>query len=85
MADPPESRPLLVLRGLLAIALVRRGTGSEQQALVLETDAATSFTLVKLGGPSFGLPAEAALAGRQVEVSGYLIGSELRFTRIDPI
>ncbi|MGE5151992.1 MAG: hypothetical protein ACM3II_17895 [Rhodospirillaceae bacterium] len=79
---PAPARPTVTLRGTLAVEVVRRGTASEQRALVLASDAGERLLLVKLGGPSFGLPPEARLAGRRVEVEGYRLDGELRFTRL---
>ena len=79
---PTPARRIVTVRGTLAVEVVRRGTGSEQRALVLAGDGGERLVLVRLGGPSFGLPPEAALAGRRVEVEGYRLDGELRYTRL---
>jgi hypothetical protein len=77
------TRRLECWRGTLCVGPVRRGTASQQQALLLETEHEGRFVLIKLGGPSFGLPPEAAWDGASVEVEGYRLGRELRFTRLE--
>ena len=81
MAPTPSARKTVTVRGTLRVDTVRRGTASEQRALVLEA-AGERLVLVKLGGAAFGLPPEAALAGREVEVTGYRLDGELRYTRL---
>lgn len=83
MPKSASNRPIVVRHGTLNVDVVRCGTGSQQRSLVLDTDEHQRLVLVKLGGPSFGLPEEASLAGRQVEARGYLLGSELRYTQLD--
>jgi hypothetical protein len=81
-----DDRKEVTVRGRLAVAVVRQGTASEQQALVLDVEGSSErLVLIKLGGASFGLPSEAAHAGREVEVSGYRLDGELRYTRIEAL
>ena len=82
MAGRTERR-LECWQGRLTVGTVRRGTASQHQALQLETEHDGSFVLVKLGGPSFGLPCEAEWVGARVEVEGYRLGRELRYKRLD--
>jgi hypothetical protein len=85
MATTPARKPL-TLRGTLSVGPARRGTASEQsRALLLDAESGERLVLVKLGGPSFGLPPEAQLAGHVVEVSGYRLDGELRYTRIQAL
>jgi len=83
VATPP--RNTATLRGTLAVAEVRRGTASRQQALVLDSEGGERLVLIRLGGAAFGLPPEAALAGRRAEVTGYRLDGELRYTRLVPL
>jgi hypothetical protein len=85
MATTPARKPI-TLRGTLSVGPARRGTASEQpSALRLDAESGERLVLVKLGGPSFGLPPEARRAGRKVEVTGYRLDGELRYTRVEAV
>ena len=79
MDQPPK---IVRLRGRIASALVRRGTASEHDAWVLESDQHGRLTLKRLGANPFekGLPP--AEPGCEVEAEGYLLGRELRYTSL---
>jgi hypothetical protein len=77
-----SNRELQRLRGRASLATVRRGTASEHTALVLDTQAGERLKLVRLGGNPFEIHDEREFAGRWLEVEGYRVGNELRYTSI---
>lgn len=74
----PE-RKLERVRGRASLTVVRKGTGSEHQGVVLETPAGERLVRVRVGGNPFDDPQTRALDGRTLEVEGYRVGSELRY------
>ncbi len=80
----PE-RKLERLRGRAALATVRKGTGSEHTAVVLDTDAGERLILMRLGANPFNDPETRRLEGLILEVEGYRVGSELRYVSVREI
>ena len=64
---------------------VRGGTASEHTGVVLETSDGERLLLVRLGGNPFEDTATKELHGRTIEVEGYRIGNELRYTSVRDI
>lgn len=89
MAAPPRSkhkRPVVKKQGTLLCEVVRRGTGSEHEALVLDCGSKGRLVLSQLGGNPFELPPDATQwLGRVVTVQGYLLDSELRYIKLQPL
>jgi hypothetical protein len=77
-----SSRQLVRVRGHVAAKRVRLGTAGEHDALVLTTPAGQQWTLIELGGNPFEPPRGAAPPGAEVEVEGFVVGSELRFRNL---
>jgi hypothetical protein len=73
------------VRGRVTSAVVRRGTGSEHRAVVLETPRGERLTLVRLKGNPFDDAETRRLVGHEVEAEGYRLGNELRFVRASPL
>lgn len=67
------------MRGTVKAALLRKGTGSEHEAVVLETDDGSRLALVRLGANPFEDPETRRLVGRKVEVVGYRLGADFRY------
>lgn len=61
------------------------GTASEHMAPVLVTGAGERLVLVRLGGNPFQDVPALKLDGRRVEVQGFRLGNELRFTALTPL
>jgi hypothetical protein len=75
----PE-RELTRIRGEAHLETVRRGTGSAHTGVVLVTPEGERWILVRLGGNPFDDPQTRELSGRTIEVEGYCVGAELRYT-----
>jgi hypothetical protein len=73
-------RRLERLSGQAVRERVRRGTGSEHEAVVLCTDAGERVILQRVGGNPFDDGATRDLAGRRVTVEGYRLGDIMRYT-----
>lgn len=78
-------RSLVRVRGRLACAVVRKGTGSEHESWVLETPDRGRLILTRLGGNPFERGREPAPPGSEVEAEGYLLDRELRYTSVRPV
>jgi len=76
---PPKT---VRVRGRLASALVRRGTASEHESWILESEKHGRLTLKRLGGNAYEKGPPPAAPGSEVEAEGYLLGSELRYTTL---
>jgi hypothetical protein len=76
MPDAPGGRPVTALRGRVAQRTVGRGTKSEREALVLDTGTET-LVLRARRGPSFGPTGYERFIGRDVEVTGTIVGNVL--------
>ncbi|HOB98762.1 MAG TPA: hypothetical protein PKM43_08460 [Verrucomicrobiota bacterium] len=76
----PIKREREIYRGRARLETVRRGTGSEHVGVVLETPDGQRFNLVRLGGNPFDDAETRELSGHTVEVEGYRVGSDLRYT-----
>jgi hypothetical protein len=68
---------------VVQVGPVRKGTGSEHLGAVLSTDTGERLVLVRLRGHPFNDPQTRALDGQRVEVEGYRLGAEIRFTKVD--
>ncbi len=79
-AGDPLQRQVVCLRGELSRALARRGTGSEHDSWVLSTATHGQVLLKRLGGNPFELGDAPAKPGSKVEVEGYLVNQEMRYT-----
>ena len=79
MDKPPKT---VRLRGRIASAEVRRGTASEHESWVLDSDQHGRLLLKCLGGNPFEKGAPPAEPGCEVEAEGYLIGREFRYTSL---
>jgi len=64
---------------------VRGGTASEHTGVVLETSDGERLVLVRLGSNPFEDAATKELSGRTIEVEGYRVGNELRYTSVRDI
>lgn len=78
-------RPVVVARGELKTSVVRKGTGSEHQSLVIDDEHRGRLVLTPLNGNSFELPQEQSMCGQAVEVRGYLLDHELRYLSLKPL
>jgi hypothetical protein len=75
-------RNLERVTGRASLATVRRGTASEHTGVVLDTPEGDRLILIRLGSNPFEIEESRNLVGREVEVEGYRVGSELRYTAI---
>ncbi len=76
------TRAVVVLRGRLAQALVRVGTGSEHEAWVIDSAEHGRVILKAVAANPFEKGAPPAESGSEVEAQGYLLDHELRYTAI---
>ena len=82
----PPDRNLEKVKGRVSMATVRRGTASEHTGVVLETPEGDRLILIRLGSNPFEIEESRNLAGRELEVEGYRVGNEFRYTAIhEPI
>ena len=72
-------RKRIRLRGHARTEQVRRGTGSDHEAVILDTPEGEHWILVRVGGNPFLDVETLRLSGRNIEVDGYCVGSELRY------
>ncbi len=75
-------RKIVRARGRVISEKVKKGTASEHLGVVLVTREGKRFVLVRLGGNPFDDAETRSLVGRDIEVAGYLIGGELRYTEV---
>jgi hypothetical protein len=75
-------RKIEKVKGYASLATVRRGTASEHTGIVLDTAEGEHLILIRLGSNPFEIEDSRNLAGRQLEVEGYRVGNELRYTAI---
>jgi hypothetical protein len=80
-----EQRQLERVTGRAESQLVRRGTGSEHEAVVLLTTAGERMILQRIGGNPFDDAETRRLAGHEVEVEGYRVGDIFRFVKATPV
>lgn len=82
-----KKRPVVKMQGTLSCEVVRRGTGSEHEALVLDCGSKGRLVLSQLGGNPLEVPPDAAQwLGHVVVAQGYLLESnELRYTKLQPV
>lgn len=78
-------RNLERVKGRVSLATVRRGTASEHMGVVLDTAEGDRLILIRLGSNPFEIEESRNLAGRELEVEGYRVGKELRYTAIHEI
>ena len=76
--------PVHNLRGRVVRKLLGKGTKSEREAVLLETQDG-AFLLRKRGGPSFGDSSFDALVGGLVECEGTLLETTLLVDRIEVV
>jgi len=81
-SDDAAARPLVRVRGRLARATVRKGTGSEHESWVLASDSHGEVALKRLGANPFELGDPPAPPGTEVEAEGYLLNQEMRYTSL---
>lgn len=67
------------LRGEVSEELVRRGTASEHQAVVLHTEDGEGLILQRIGGNPFDDDDARALIGRTIVVEGHRTGRLFRY------
>jgi hypothetical protein len=79
-----EQRSPERLTGTVARARVRRGTGSEHDAVVLHTDEGERLILQRIGGNPFDDAETRRLTGRRVSVDGFRLGDIFRYTKARP-
>ncbi len=72
-------RKLVRVRGRVTSEMVKTGTASEHQGVVLYTADGERVVLVRLGGNPFSDAETQRLVGHEVEVEGYRLGNELRY------
>jgi len=72
-------RKLETVVGSAEAALVRRGTGSEHQAVVLTTESGERLILQRIGGNAFRDEPTDRLAGQQVSAQGFRVGDIFRY------
>jgi len=77
-----KKRPPVRLRGRARAERVRRGTGSEHDAVVLETPQGERLLLQRVGGNPYDDEPTRRLVGRLVEVEGYRVGGVLRYVGV---
>ncbi len=77
-----RARELERIRGRASLTTVRKGTGSEHTGVVLETTEGERLILVRLGANPFEDSETTRLDGMQLEVEGYRVGTELRYTAV---
>jgi hypothetical protein len=77
----PE-RKLQKVSGRASLTSVRHGTASEHTGLVLDTAEGERLVLIRLGANPFEVGQHRQLAGQNVEVEGYRVGNEMRYTAI---
>ncbi len=75
-------RNLERVKGRVSLATVRRGTASEHTGVVLDTPEGDRLILIRLGSNPFEIDESRNLAGRELEVEGYRVGNELRYTAV---
>lgn len=75
-------RKLETVAGVVETALVRRGTGSEHQAVVLTTKSGERLILQRVGGNAFRDEATDRLAGQQVSAQGFRLGDLFRYVEV---
>ena len=75
-------RNLERVKGRVSLTTVRRGTASEHTGVVLETPEGDRLILIRLGSNPFEIEESRNLAGLEMEVEGYRVGNELRYTAI---
>lgn len=77
-------RQLERLSGTVQRELVRKGTASEHDAVVLHTTAGERLILQRIGGNPFDDSATRELAGRDVCVEGFRLGDIFRYSKAGP-
>ncbi|HEY4953623.1 MAG TPA: hypothetical protein VII02_01930 [Gemmatimonadaceae bacterium] len=80
-----EQRQLERVTGRAENQLVRRGTASEHEAVVLLTSAGERMILQRIGGNPFDDAETRRLVGHEVEVEGYRVGDIFRFVKATPV
>ena len=76
------SRTLEKIKGRVEAQTVLRGTASEHKGIVLTTDEGERLRLQRIGGNPFADPVTQALAGSEVSLEGFRLGSVFRFNRV---
>lgn len=71
------------LHGRVVARRVLKGTASEHDGIVLETDDGEQLILQRIGANPFDDEVTRGLAGRQVRVKGVRLGYLFRFTDYD--
>lgn len=65
--------------GLVTVELIRKGTASEHNGVVLRTPDGERWVLVRIGGNPFDDPENHSLDGKCVEVEGFERGSNFHY------
>ena len=81
-APSGEARKAVKLRGVLASARVRAGTASEHESWVIDTDDGERLILTPVAANPFQKAALPYLPGTRIEVEGYPLDGELRYTAL---
>jgi hypothetical protein len=69
------------LTGTVSRKLVRQGTASEHNAVVLNCDSGEQLVLQRIDGNPFSDPVTQRLTGKRVSVVGYRLGDIFRYTK----
>lgn len=73
------------LSGTVQREVVRKGTASEHDAVVLYTAAGERLILQRIGGNPFDDSATRKLAGRTICVEGFRLGDIFRYVKAEPL
>jgi hypothetical protein len=82
---PDPERQEEQLTGEASLEVVRRGTGSEHEAVVLRLTGGERVILQRRGGNPFRDPHTMQLAGHTVRARGFRIGDIFRFVEAEAI
>jgi hypothetical protein len=72
------------LTGTVERGMVRKGTGSEHNAVILCTDHGERLILQRIGGNPFDDAETRGLDGQRISVEGFRLGNIFRYTRTGP-
>ena len=72
------------LRGAVTRQMVRKGTASAHEAVVLHTDEGEELILQRISGNPFSDPETNKLVGRRVTVEGYRRNKVFRYMTVNP-
>jgi hypothetical protein len=70
------------LRGTVTRRIVRKGTASAHEAVVLHTDEGEELILQRISGNPFSDPETNKLVGQRVTIEGYRLNKVFRYTTV---